>query len=740
MVVIAKRIKKVKETFELPKFRLEKLLDHIQKCVDEAPAGIVGLVVDLFCGAGGTSEGIEQAKSRYGTKAFVTIAGINHDKKALYSQAKNHPLAYYSTEDIRVARLEYIVKIIEICKERWPQCPVFVWGSLECTNHSNAKGGMSRDADSRTLAWHIFRYLEILQPDGLWIENVKEFMEWGPLMEKVIMQKGKAKPITLREPVPEDQWETYYGNLMKKGFITSCKLDLPTKKSKVREIRPVWIPIKSLKGTYYKPWKEKVMTYGYHNQDWTLNAADFGVPQNRKRFFPIFMRHGVPITKPMPTHSKNASNDLKPHVPVKVCLDFETEGDSIFTPGKIKSPKSYERLYLGLIKFVAGGKKEFNFMLQANTGGSMSYSVEKPSRTVTCKGGNQSVVTAEYFLTKYMGNNEKTGVNAGKSVDDPSVTITTQGRIGLVKAERFLTKQFSTANNTKLHAGQSVEEPAPTIMTQRNSQLVEAQFLDVVYGNGTPYSVDRAAPTVRTKDGLQLVSPKFLLNYQGKSKANSVEQPAPTIMTQEKLALVGIKYFICNNYTSGGQNDAVEAPSASVTTNPKSRLVEVVPWIADPNFNNTGSSTEEPSPTIMASRKHRMLVTSHFGGHTSSVDKPSLTVIARQDKSPLSLLTVEENGNTLFAIPVYNTDLPIVIKIKEFMALYGIADIKIRMLMVKELLKIQSFRENYYLAPGSTDQKKWIGNAVPPLLARCIAESMYDGYITYIINSKKMRA
>lgn len=66
------------------------------------------------------------------------------------------------------------------------------------------------------------------------------------------------------------------------------------------------------------------------------------------------------------------------------------------------------------------------------------------------------------------------------------------------------------------------------------------------------------------------------------------------------------------------------------------------------------------------------------------------------------------------------------------MAEYNIYDIKKRMLMVPELLKIQSFPDDYYLAGTQADQKKFIGNAVPPKVARAIAESMYEGTLNYI--------
>lgn len=62
---------------------------------------------------------------------------------------------------------------------------IVLWASLECTNFSKAKGGQPRDADSRTLAEHLFRYIEAINPDYIQIENVEEFMSWEIWMSTV---------------------------------------------------------------------------------------------------------------------------------------------------------------------------------------------------------------------------------------------------------------------------------------------------------------------------------------------------------------------------------------------------------------------------------------------------------------------------------------------------------------------------------------------------------------------------
>ena len=58
------------------------------------------------------------------------------------------------------------------------------------------------------------------------------------------------------------------------------------------------------------------------------------------------------------------------------------------------------------------------------------------------------------------------------------------------------------------------------------------------------------------------------------------------------------------------------------------------------------------------------------------------------------------------------------------MALYGIVDIKMRMLRIPELKKIMGFPEDYMLIGTQADQKKFIGNAVEVNMARVLCEAL----------------
>ena len=145
------------------------------------------LYIDLFCGAGGTSTGVENARHD-GRQCAKVIGCVNHDANAIASHAANHPDALHFTEDIRTLELSPLTAHIAEMRRQYPDAFVVLWASLECTNFSKAKGGQPRDADSRTLAEHLFRYIEAINPDYIQIENVEEFMSWGDLDEN-----GKPK-------------------------------------------------------------------------------------------------------------------------------------------------------------------------------------------------------------------------------------------------------------------------------------------------------------------------------------------------------------------------------------------------------------------------------------------------------------------------------------------------------------------------------------------------------------------
>ena len=62
--------------------------------------------------------------------------------------------------------------------------------------------------------------------------------------------------------------------------------------------------------------KEAFCSVGYSCQVWTLNAADYGVPQMRQRVFIVGNKLGKEIPLPKPTHSMNEYMNLPPYITV----------------------------------------------------------------------------------------------------------------------------------------------------------------------------------------------------------------------------------------------------------------------------------------------------------------------------------------------------------------------------------------------------------------------------------------
>lgn len=635
--------------------------------------------IDLFCGAGGTSTGVELATVN-GKKVARVIVCVNHDINAIASHFANHPHAVHFTEDIRTLDLSIVVSIVKKIRLMKPNAKIVLWASLECTNFSKAKGGLPRDADSRTLADHLFRYIQAIDPDYIQIENVEEFMSWGDLDEN-----GK--------------------------------------------------PISKDKGRLYLQWVNDVNSYGYKFNHRILNAADFGAYTSRKRFFGQFAKKGLPITWPKPTHSKTGQTDLFDSLlkwnPVKDCLDFTDEGESIFGRKKELVEASLDRVLSGLVKFVAGGKDKWLMKYNSvnkNTKRHNPPSVDDPCPVIGCQ-DRLGVIQTKFIQQRNTGNPESKVFG----VDRPARTVTsTGGNMELVQTT-FLSKQYSGHPDSK---NISIEGPAHTITNIDHHAKVTARFITKYY-SGKPdqknYGVDEPAHTLRTKDSQALICAKsFLSAYYGNGFNTSLDSPAPTVTTKDRLTYVNPQFFVDMQYGNGTPSDIYE-PAPTVTTNPKHYLVQCDRWLMNTNFGNVGNSLDEPAPVVTANRKWHYLMDAQYSRIGNSVEKPCFTLIARMDKTPPYLIEASTEtrdipsfirivGDTII-YEIYDTDSPKTKEIKEFMALYGIIDIKMRMLRIPELKMIMGFPVNYVLKGTQADQKKFIGNAVEVTQAKVMCQA-----------------
>ena len=372
--------------------------------------------IDLFCGAGGTTTGIHLANAN-----AKVLACVNHDAKAIESHQANHPDCHHFTEDIRdFAVVLKIKKLVDEIRIADPGCLINIWASLECTNYSKAKGGQPRNADSRTLAHHLFMYIDELDINYLYIENVREFMAWGPL--------------------------DVFGK-----------------------------PISKDKGKDYLKWISDIKKRGFDYDFRLLNSADFGAYTSRERYFGQFAKKGLPINWPQATHSKKLT--LSPGIvdqpkekwkAVRDVLSLEVEGESIFNRKKPLVDNTLERIYAGLVKF----KDEVNFTYR-NNGGSVapeekSKSLDRPLGTILS--GNTHNIVKTIFIKKHHLNTYY-GNSGLHSVDNPSPTLTTKDRIAVINSH-FIDQQYGSSKPA------SISKPAATLTVHPKLALVHvSKFL-----------------------------------------------------------------------------------------------------------------------------------------------------------------------------------------------------------------------------------------------------------------------
>ena len=230
-------------------------------------------------------------------------------------------------------------------------------------------------------------------------------------------------------------------------------------------------------------------------------------------------------------------------------LDLDDDGESIFVRRKPLCEKTLERIYAGLVKFVAGGKKRHGA-----------------------------------WILKYNSMNQQNRHNA-PSIDEPCPTVACQNRLGLVKCQ-FLSKQFSGDPDSK---NIDIEQPAGTITT-----IDHHAFVTAYYGNGFNSSIDSPAPTVTTKDRISLVSTKFIANeYSGGGQLSSIEQPNPAVLTKPKQQVVTCKPWVMStDFNNVGSS--VDGPAPVITACHKYH------YLMNPQFASAGGSVEKPCFTLIA--------------------------------------------------------------------------------------------------------------------------------------------
>lgn len=388
---------------------------------------------DLFCGAGGATTGMEDALKKKGVQ-HVGIA-INHWKIAVETMKRNHPAVDTKCMSIEEAVPADLVPGGELD---------ILWASPSCTHHSRAKGGKPRSNQLRAQPELILTWLDQLFVRRLIVENVPEFVDWGPLD---------------------------------------------------REGRP----IKSRVGDCFKAWVAALEARNYVVSWRIVNCADYGDATTRRRFFLKAVRRGCGrIVWPEPTYAENPQPELfgerKRWRGIRECLDLSDTGKSIFGRKKPLSANTLRRIQVGLKRY-CGMEFQMDMLGAGGPDGCRIRSVDEPM--VTQHAGGNRVALVKPFLVKLRNHETVEPIDAPittvtcsgahhalctplvlgqqggaecRPIDEPCPTIATAGAI------RVITPFIFTEQNN--NAPRSVDEPVRTLTTVRKDYVCLPQLED----------------------------------------------------------------------------------------------------------------------------------------------------------------------------------------------------------------------------------------------------------------------
>lgn len=441
-------------------------------------------LADLFCGAGGTSNGAIQGIREFGY--VPRVRAVNHWEVACATYELNHPdqpkPLHTSVDNVNPREL-YGEGELDM-----------LWASPECTHHSVARGGRPINDQSRATAWCVVRWAEALRPPVILIENVPEFLSWGGI-------GTNGRPLATKKGATFMAWVGALESLgYRVGWKILCAADYGDPTTRRR------LFVQAVRGHRRIVWPE---------------------PSH------------APLAR------TDLMSARKGWVAAREIIDWGLESPSIYTRKKPLSDKTLARIYEGLQKF---GLKPFVTACDHTGGSRpklvqpfivpqfgerpgqrpRAHSVGNPLPAVTSHGAGALI---RPFIVELRGTSERQIKQTSQSVESPIGTVTAGGiHHGLVQS--FL---VNTAHKGKRQA-RSVEQPLPAVCGNRGDMAVCEPALLPQQSDGRLRPVSEPAPTIATAGAVALVEP-YLVKYHGTGGARSVGKPFDTVTTKDRFGL-----------------------------------------------------------------------------------------------------------------------------------------------------------------------------------------------------------
>jgi DNA (cytosine-5)-methyltransferase 1 len=598
------------------------------------PAGNLfdGKIVVHFAGFGGTCRGIELAEGR------AVDDAINHDAIAIKCHEVNYPNTKHHQEDV------FHVDPTKVAAGKRIDT---LWASPDCRGFSRAKGATPVGKKIRALAWVVVKWAMKERPDRLFLENVREFLDWGPLLPyrnaegeclwRLVSptRKGKkGKPIVGPEP--------------KSDAARRFKL---AQRAIGHIVEPLWMPDPDRKGETYKKWKRQLELLGYVIETKTLNAADFGAPTHRRRFILIARRDGEPIQWPEPTHGPGRA---KPWRTAAECMDFSIPCPSIFLSKpeakrlgyNVQRPLKDKTLYRvanGIKRYVIESKKPFIIRTghwSNITGAGAGFRGQGLDQPLGAVCGTNDKALAMPWLVMYYG--QGSGLT-GHPVNQPAPTIVSRDRIGLATSIAVKVNHGGPE-----FRGQPLDQPFPTLTGSHGTAEVAASLIQYNQEKGNEtraLPVDAPINTIPTENRFALVS-AFLARigqYGSNGKMSwDAREPLTTITSkQEHLAATA---HLTKLRGSGGAK-AIDKPLDTVVAG-ATTFAQTTAHLAQFYGGMTGKPLTDPLPAITAIDHNGVVQTelapfiAGVGGRTgqgnlptSAADAPLGTITGKNDRA-----------------------------------------------------------------------------------------------------------
>lgn len=194
-----------------------------------------------------------------------------------------------------------------------------------CTDFSKAKGGAPKRKHIRALADVVLVWAGKRRPDVITLENVSEFEEWGPLIQKPAKQPSKAGgwlwQLTRKARQKQTRKEIVAG-----PHVDAARADawIAAKHRRGWTAQAFMMPDPQKRGTEFQRWKREFKALGYSIDHRRLQACKHGTPTTRERFFVIARCDGKPIIWPEPTHGP--ASDVRSEEPDQVHCEGEAKG------------------------------------------------------------------------------------------------------------------------------------------------------------------------------------------------------------------------------------------------------------------------------------------------------------------------------------------------------------------------------------------------------------------------------